>query len=86
MSNQEEEKENTIATDVVNLVIARLETIPPNVQISIGNDGSFTIKELIQRDKNQDNIGKKMIEVQLNYLRSLSNLPTQEVKNVAAHN
>jgi len=72
--------------DIINLVIARLETIPPNIEMSIGNEGSFSIDELKERVKNQDNIGKKMIEMQLAYLRSLGNLPTQELQNAPATN
>ncbi len=83
-----EEKSNlqNISEDIKNLVIARLETIPSNVEISIGGEGSFTIKDLIERVKKQDNIGKKITEMQLAYLRSLDKLPTQELKNALASN
>lgn len=72
--------------DIKNLVIARLETIPSNVEISIGGEGSFTIKDLIERVRKQDNIGKKITEMQLAYLRSLGKLPTQELKDAPAIN
>lgn len=76
----EEKKEaQSISEDITNLVIARLETIPSNIEISIGGDGSFTVSELIERVKKQDEIGKKIIEMQLAYLRSLGKLPTQEL-------
>jgi len=75
-----------ISEDITNLVIARLETIPSNIEISVGGNGSFTIGELIERVKKQDDIGKKMIEVQLAYLRSLGKLPTQELQNAPAAN
>lgn len=81
------EKKNesqNISEDIMNLVIARLETIPSNVEMSIGGDGSFTISELIERVKKQDDIGKKMIEMQLAYLRSLGKLPTQELQDAPA--
>lgn len=83
-----EEKNNSqdISEDIKNLVIARLETIPSNVEISIGGDGSFTIKDLIERVKKQDDIGKKMIEMQLAYLRSLGKLPTQELQDASTAN
>lgn len=76
------EKEQTVekvSNDIVNLVVARLETIPKGVHVSIGGEGVFSVGELIERVKAQDDVGKKMIEVQLAYLRSLSNLPTQGV-------
>lgn len=72
--------------DIINLVIARLETIPSNIEISIGNSGSFTVSELIERIEKQDDIGKKMVEMQLAYLRSLSKLPTQESQDASVNN
>ena len=64
--------------DIINLVVARLESMPTNVSVSIGggdNDG-YTIKELIEKVRKQDEIGQKMIEMQLNYIRSLGKSPT----------
>lgn len=75
-----------ISEDIINLVIARLETIPANVELSVGNEGSFSIDELIERVKKQDEIGRKMIEMQLAYLRSLGKLPTQDLQNAPATN
>lgn len=72
-----------ISEEVTNLVIARLETIPPKIQISIGGDGSFTVQELIERVKKHDEIGMKMIDMQLSYLRSLNRLPTGEITNAS---
>ena len=68
--------ENKISQDVINLVIARLETIPANVSVSIGGDGSYTIQQLIERIKKQDEVGKKMVEMQLAYIRSLGKVAT----------
>ena len=68
--------ENKISQDVINLVIARLETIPANVSVSIGGDGSYTIGQLIERIKKQDEVGKKMVEMQLAYIRSLGKATT----------
>lgn len=76
MENKTTDK-NKISDEILNLVIARLETIPGNVEISIGGEGKFTIKELIERVRVQDDVGKKMIEIQLAYLRSLSKLQNQ---------
>jgi len=81
-----ENEEQTFSEDIINLVIARLDTIPSNVELSVGNEGSFSIDDLIERVKKQDEIGKKMIEMQLAYLRSLGKLPTQELQNAASAN
>lgn len=67
-SNHSDKK---ISDEIVDLVIARLETIPSNIAISIGHEGNFSISELIKRVHARDEIGKKMIEMQLQYIRSL---------------
>lgn len=83
---EEKKLQEVISPDIINLVIARLETIPSNIELSIGNEGSFTIRELISRVREQDEIGTKMIEMQLNYLRSLGRLPSQSLQNVDTTN
>jgi len=83
---EEKNKPQNISEDIKNLVIARLETIPSNVEISIGGDGSFTVSDLIEKVRKQDDIGKKMIEIQLAYLRSLGKLPTQELQDAVTTN
>lgn len=82
---QNQNKEEIITPEIISIVIARLETIPSNVSISIGGDGSFTVEELIKKVQSGDEIGKKIIEMQLAYLRSLSNLKPQR-ENVTLNN
>ena len=57
--------------DVKQLVIARLETLPSNKKISIGAYGEFSKEELIQHVKRNDEIGKKMVEIELESLKAL---------------
>jgi hypothetical protein len=83
---EEKNKPQNLSEDMVNLVIARLETIPRNLELSVGSEGSFSIDELIEMVRKQDNIGKKMIEMQLAYLRSLGKLPTQDLQNAPIAN
>lgn len=63
------------------LVIARLETMPENLAISIGSQGSFKKKDLIKHVKKADLIGKKMVKVELNYLRSLKTITQSALNN-----
>ena len=56
--------------EIKKLVIARLRTMPPNIKISVGNFGSFKRDELIEEIEKESEIGKLIIEVDLNYLRS----------------
>ena len=86
MEEKNEAQTISDSVDIINLVIARLKTIPSNVELSVGNEGSFSIDELIEKVRKQDDIGKKMIEMQLAYLRSLGKLPTQDLQNAPADN
>ena len=67
----EKDNENKIDEEVKKIVIARLEVFPANKKISIGSMGEFTKEEIIKHIEKEDDIGKKIAEVQLNYLRTL---------------
>jgi len=64
-----EEKQET-SEEIKELVIARLDAIPSNKKISIGNYGEFTKEELIEGVKFGSEVGKKIIEVELEFLRA----------------
>ncbi len=81
MSNQ---PETTITPEIIALVVARLEALPPNVAISVGEERGLDMSDLIERVRACDEVGKQVIEMQLTYLRSLKDLsPTN---NEVAHN
>lgn len=67
--------------EIVDLVIARLKTIPSDAGLSVGTPSSrtFTVDELISQVRNGTEIGKKVIETQLFFLRSLQDLPIADV-------
>ncbi len=67
MNKEDKEKKEGIKK----LVVARLDALPPNVSISVGSEGHFNKKELIEQIENDTEIGKKMIEIELGYLRML---------------
>lgn len=56
---------------VKKLVIARLDSLPSDVNISIGSGGSFNKQQLIEQVERDTEIGEKMIEIELEYLRKL---------------
>lgn len=68
-----------ISNDIINLVIARLKTVPENARLSVGNSNQMEISDIINQVRNQTEIGKQVIETQLFFLRSLSNLPFEDV-------
>jgi len=57
--------------EIRRLVVERLRALPSGKQISIGSQGSFTKDELIKKVKSGDKLGKKMIKVELAFLRAL---------------
>ena len=59
--------------EIIDLVIARLQNLPSNKEISIGSSGEFTKAELIEHVKKADDIGKKMIAIEMDFLRSMKN-------------
>jgi len=59
----------TIAEDVKKLVIARLQMLPENIRVSIGGFGSFKKDELIKAVEEESELGKLIVEVELNALR-----------------
>ncbi len=90
MKNDPEQKEvgpiETKNDEVANLVVARLQTIPSHISISIGGEGSFSVEELIERIRANDDVGKKFIEMQLAYLRALKDLSSLGLENVHSDN
>jgi len=58
--------------DVKKLVIARLNVMPKEIKISIGEDGEHTVSDLIGHVEKGDDIGEKMARIQMDYLRFLT--------------
>lgn len=56
--------------EIRQLVIARLRSLSSGRKISIGSEGEFSKEELIKKVEKKDKIGNKIIEIQLEYLRS----------------
>ncbi len=53
------------------IVIAGLEIFPSDKKIFIGSVGELTKQEMIENVEKETNVGEKIVEIQLNYLRSL---------------
>lgn len=64
----------SISQTIKDLIIARLEVLPEDTGISIGSAGEFTRDELIERVRQGDDIGQKIVQVELSYLKSLKNI------------
>lgn len=57
--------------EIKELVIERLKTLPEDTGMSIGSRGDFSKDEMIAYVENGDDIGQKIIEVEMNFLRGL---------------
>lgn len=53
------------------LVIFRLSKMPLTKKISIGSEGQFDRDELIKHVENEDAVGKKIVEIQMSFLRAM---------------
>jgi hypothetical protein len=52
------------------LVIVRLEAMPPNIRISLGGK-DLSKEDLIKEVKQDSKIGKTIVSMQIEYLRSM---------------
>ncbi len=57
--------------EIIDLVVARLQNLPSNKEISIGSSGEFTKDQLIEHVKKNDDVGKKMSAIEMDFLRSM---------------
>ena len=71
MTEEKLKKSEKISEDLKELVIYRLDTFPEDKRISIGSDGEFSKSELIDHVRNGDEIGQKIVELELTFLRAL---------------
>ena len=67
-----------ISQEIKDLVIARLESLPTDKEISIGSDGEFTKEQLIKHVEDDDEIGRTIIEVEMSFLKALKEVALQE--------
>jgi hypothetical protein len=56
--------------DEIQLVIARLNTMPSNVTVNLGDSGVLDKSDLLTHVKKQDELGKKIVQMHLRYLRA----------------
>ncbi|MBI4979998.1 hypothetical protein HZC30_00405 [Candidatus Woesearchaeota archaeon] len=61
-----------ISRELKKIVLWRLDTIPPNFKLSIGNEGTFTKEELRQHVEKEDQIGVTFAKMQLNFMKALA--------------
>jgi len=69
MSEENKDKKNS---ELKELVLARLNVMPPNYKLSVGSKGTFTKEELIEHVKKGDETGSQIISMQMNFIKALT--------------
>lgn len=59
--------------EIRQIVVERIKALPSGRKISIGSSGDFSKDEMIDHVLRKDQIGDKIIQVQLYFLQSLKN-------------
>lgn len=65
------DKEITITEDLKDLVSARLDLMSPDLAISIGSSGTFTKDQLIEHVRQGDDVGRTIIEMEMEFLQAI---------------
>ncbi len=56
--------------EFIELVLARLSTMPENIQIHMGGNKSLNKEEIIKSVEKQDDIGKMYVMLQKEYIKA----------------
>mgnify|MGYP001580290632 CR=1 FL=1 len=67
-----DEKEHKTEEELKKLVLARIDVMPSNYKLSIGNFGTFTKDELMEKVKSGDEAGRQIVQMQLNFIKALT--------------
>ncbi|MEK6937944.1 MAG: hypothetical protein AABX04_02775 [Nanoarchaeota archaeon] len=60
--------------NIIQTIKKRLLAMPPEISFSIGSYGDFTRDELITEVEKRSEIGKEIVEMQLNFIRKMPSL------------
>ncbi|PIO05987.1 hypothetical protein COT29_03210 [Candidatus Micrarchaeota archaeon CG08_land_8_20_14_0_20_59_11] len=60
----------TATPDEIRIVLTRLECMPANLKLYVGDAGGFSKEELIEHVKAKDEIGELIVSAHMRYLQS----------------
>ena len=66
--NVQDEKKS----ELKKLVLARIDIMPPNFKLSIGNKGTFNKEQLIEHINRGDETGSCIIDMQVRFIKALT--------------
>ena len=73
------EKNQEIEEIKKEIVIERLRQAPPTVKIAFGSMNEFMVRdELIEQVEKETEIGKRIVKIQLEYLKAFKKITFQE--------
>lgn len=55
----------------IELIVLRLETLPPDIFFYSGNGSQISRNEMIEHVTNNDDIGREYIDIEMEFLRAL---------------
>lgn len=61
-----------VTKDIKDLILARIDVMPANRRIAIGSYGTFSKGELKEHIEKEDQIGLKIIEIQMAFLKAIT--------------
>ncbi len=61
-----------MSEELKKIVLWKLEIIPPNFKLSVGNKGTFTKEELKEHVEKGDAVGIMFANIQLNFMKALA--------------
>ncbi|MBI3051106.1 hypothetical protein HYY74_01475 [Candidatus Woesearchaeota archaeon] len=64
----------TLQDDMIQLVLIRIESMPDYIEVNLGSFGTLNKAALISHIKKNDELGKQIVAMQMEYLRSLKSL------------
>ncbi len=62
------------SNELKKLVLVRLEAMPDNMKIHMGSFGEIKKSDLIKHVREEDNLGKLIVETQIEYLKSMKGI------------
>ena len=66
------EEKKKLDADIKKLVLWRIDTVPSNFKLSIGNQGTFGKEELKEHVKKEDSIGLEIVKMELKFIKDVS--------------
>ena len=66
------EEKKKLDSDIKKLVLWRIDTVPSNFKLSIGDQGTFDKEALKEHVKKEDQIGLEIVNMELKFIKDLA--------------